>query len=175
VQNSTVTGNSAADLGAGIFSAGSVTLVYATVVGNTALTAFSNIDAQQLTSFGSVVAVAGGPPNCLDSDTNISQGYNFSDDASCGFTQPTDRQDAGDPGLGPLAANGGPTLTRLPAASSPLLDAIPAAACAPGVTADQRGVARPQAGACDIGAVEVAAAPPAPTPAPLVIGPRFTG
>jgi hypothetical protein len=56
----------------------------------------------------------------------VSNGYNFSDDASCGFTSGTDLQNAGDPGLGPLAANGGPTLTRSPLPGSPLIDAIPA-------------------------------------------------
>jgi hypothetical protein len=33
----------------------------------------------------------------------------FSDDASCGFTAATDKQNAGDPGLVALANNGGPT------------------------------------------------------------------
>jgi len=53
------------------------------------------------------------------------------------------------PGLGPLADNGGLTLTHEPEARSPLVDA--GTMC--GAT-DQRGRARPAAGACDIGAVE---------------------
>jgi hypothetical protein len=173
VVNSTITGNRNADLGAGIYSGGSVTLVYATVVDNVAITAFSNIDAQQVSSFGTVVTGGGAPNNCLGAST-VSLGYNFSDDASCSFNQPTDRQSAGSPGLGALAANGGPTLTRLPLVGSPLLDAIPAASCAPGVATDQRGVARPQAGSCDIGAVEVEAFP-VPVPVPVPIRPAFTG
>ncbi len=155
--NSTVTGNRDAEIGAGIFSSGSVSLVYSTVVGNSADVAFSNIDSQQLSSFGSVVA--GGvatQDSCLGTPTSF--GYNFSDDLSCGFTQPTDRQDAGSPGLGELANNGGPTRTMLPAAASPLVNAIPPASCqadgAAGITADQRGIARPQGTGCDIGAVE---------------------
>src|SRR5690606_28129492 len=92
-----------------------------------------------------------------------SAGYNFSDDTSCGLTAATDRQGAGDPQLGPLAANGGPTMTRLPAATSPLVDAIPVASCrddgASDVTTDQRGVTRPQGSGCDIGAVELEQAP----------------
>ena len=108
----------------------------------------------------------------------MSLGYNFSDDATCKFTAPTDRMSAGDPKLGPLASNGGPTQSQLPLAGSPLLDAIPAAACPSDVTTDQRGVARPQAGFCDIGSVEVEVPTPAPlTPVvtPLVVSPRFTG
>ncbi len=55
----------------------------------------------------------------------------------------------GDPLLGALADNGGPTWTLLPGVTSP---AVGAAICGAGDT-DQRGVARP-AGACDMGAVE---------------------
>jgi hypothetical protein len=76
--------------------------------------------------------------------------------------------------LGPLADNGGPTQTRLPQQGSPLLDAIPAAECAPEIATDQRGVARPQGGFCDIGAVEVEVVAPVPV-TPVVVTPRFTG
>jgi hypothetical protein len=82
--------------------------------------------------------------------------------------------------LAALSANGGPTLTRLPATSSPLVDGVPLAQCqadgAAGITADQRGITRPQGAGCDIGAVElVIAAPTPPEAAPLVVTPRFTG
>ena len=56
-----------------------------------------------------------------------------------------------DPRLGPLADNGGPTLTHLPQLGSPLLNAGDAAACP---ATDQRGEPRDD-DACDIGAVEV--------------------
>ena len=112
-------------------------------------------------------------------------GYNFSDDDSCGFSATTDKQNAGDPLLGALAGNGGPTLTRLPQSGSPLIDAIPNANCGDGdtlagfaVTTDQRHLARPEqsGGKCDIGAVEVQLPPaPAPAPAAVVIVPKFTG
>jgi CSLREA domain-containing protein len=67
----------------------------------------------------------------------------------CGLTAPGDQPDT-DPMLGPLADNGGPTLTALPLAGSPLVDS--AGAC---TGADQRGIGRPQGAACDRGAVEV--------------------
>ena len=86
---------------------------------------------------------------------------------------------AGNPLLGALVNNGGPTQTRLPLPSSPLIDAIPTSACqldgASGVTTDQRGFARPSptGDACDIGAAEVQATPTPTTPPPVVA--RFTG
>ena len=63
-----------------------------------------------------------------------------------------------DPLLGPLAANGGPTETHAPLPGSPTIDAGNPAAPGSGGDAcpvdDQRGSPRPQASACDIGAVE---------------------
>jgi hypothetical protein len=66
-------------------------------------------------------------------------------DASCAGV-PT-----GDPRLGALQDNGGPTPTMLPGAGSAALDAV---ACDANVPADERGIARPQGGACDVGAAE---------------------
>ena len=122
-----------------------------------------------------------------------SNGYNWDDDGSCGFTDGTDHSDAGDPQLGALAPNGGPTQTREPVAGSPLIDDIPNAACqddgASGITTDQRGLPRPELAlsGCDIGAVEVQPeppvpptpptppGPPGPTPAAVTVTPTFTG
>jgi CSLREA domain-containing protein len=58
-----------------------------------------------------------------------------------------------DPKLGSLQDNGGPALTLALGAGSAALDAVPAtgAGC---VSTDERGVRRPQHGACDIGAYE---------------------
>ena len=105
-------------------------------------------------------------------------GYNWMSDNSCfpgGSATPaaTDVITTADPQLGPLANNGGPTLTELPASTSPLIDRIPLAACptaplATGITADQRGFARPSGLGCDIGPVEVQV----PT---MAVVPRFTG
>jgi hypothetical protein len=183
VVNSTISGN-AAVTGGGIFTEGALTLVYATVANNSA-SAFANLDAETLTSFASVVALPqGGGINCLTSTT--SNGYNYSDDPSCGFGSGTgDVTDGPDPQLGALGDNGGPTPTMEPAAGSPLLDVIPVASCeadgAAAITADQRGISRPQGSGCDIGAVEVEVAapvppaPPAPPPVPVAAVARFTG
>lgn len=165
VTNSTITGNKAQE-GGGIATSvnvggTAVRLRHATIVGNTAL-AGANIEGEGLESFGSVVALKqGGGDDCLINGSTTTNGHNFSGDASCGFTALTDRQSGGDPLLGALANNGGPTPTRLPQAGSSLVDAITVAACGfGGVVSDQRGVSRPQHMGCDIGAVEVESAPP---------------
>ena len=61
--------------------------------------------------------------------------------------------------LGPLADNGGPTLTHALLAGSVAIDRANAATCAMEAVGgvDQRGGARPQGPACDIGAYEAAA------------------
>ena len=86
-----------------------------------------------------------------------SGGWNLVGDTSCsGLGGPGDQQGV-DALLGALAGNGGPTLTQLPGAGSAAIGAIPAGTvgvCDATTGADQRGVARPQGGACDIGAVE---------------------
>jgi hypothetical protein len=169
VRNLTITGGVASGNGGGIFSSGSTTLVYATIARNSAANV-GNLVTATLESFASVVAGQAGGANCFAENT-ASHGYNFSDDDTCGFSDHTDRQDAGDPQLGPLADNGGPTRTSV-------VD----------ITADQRGVTRPQGPGCDVGAVEVevlippvqpvpptAPAPVPPAPAPVAAVPRFTG
>ena len=57
-----------------------------------------------------------------------------------------------DPLLGPLGDHGGLTPTRLPGMPGAAIDA---GTCAGAPSHDQRGVARPQGAACDIGAVEL--------------------
>ncbi|MEY2454395.1 MAG: hypothetical protein QOD92_3969 [Acidimicrobiaceae bacterium] len=167
IVNSTVANNTP---DVGVFSDESVTLVYATVVDNgSGPENEENVvifNGGGLTSFGSVVAQAkGGADNCfIDGGSTTSNGFNFSDDDTCGFTNAAqgDRQNAGDPALGALGNNGGKTETRKPSDTSPLKDAIAAASCkadgAAEITADQVGTVRPQGSGCDVGAVEVAQA-----------------
>jgi hypothetical protein len=162
--NSTISGNSSGFNVVAISAGGPVRLVYATVADfgtNIRLPSSGG----NLTSFGSVVA------GCvLSGTTTTSNGYNFSFDSSCGFTNTAqgDQQNAGNPELGALADNGGPTRTRLPQPGSPLTDAIPVGSCqadgAAGIAADQRGMTRPQGAGCDIGAVDVEAQPPSNHP-----------
>jgi hypothetical protein len=82
----------------------------------------------------------------------------------------------GDPRLGPLAANGGPTLTFAPGPGSAAIDALAGAACP---ATDQRGLPRPRLGGCDAGAVEVqppaAGAPPGASPTRATAARRVSG
>jgi len=190
IANSTVTGNESFNNTGGVRADGNITLFFATIVGNTGPEG-ANVGTQSaeeiLTSFGSIIALpAGGGANCSLTEPTTSAGYNFSDDPSCDLTETGDIQDGGDPLLGPLADNGGATLTRMPASDSPVIDQIPAGDSCPDpeFPTDQRGIERPVGPACDIGAVE-APLPVPPSPVdpdddraatnPDAVSPRFTG
>ena len=103
------------------------------------------VTAGAATVTGSVLAGSGSVPACAGS---ISGGaYSFAGDVSCGFAL------TGDPVLGVLQANGGPTLTHLPGADSPLVDAIPVGT--PGLCdgthqQDQRTLTRLFGAGCDM-------------------------
>jgi len=180
--NSTVSSNSGIQ-GAGIYNnSGTMTLTNSTVSNNSVS---SNPGASAIhatagasnTFRNTIVANTIGGNNCYTAGPPFASiGSNLSSDASCAFAGPGDLNST-DPLLGPLANNGGPTQTHalctaagVPDASctglSPAIDAGDNVGC-PG--ADQRGVARPQGAACDIGAYEVgslATATPTPTPTP---------
>lgn len=167
VVNSTFEANGARSGGA--LAGVRVDVSYATFSGNEADKA-SAISAADGSVFATVLADAA-VDNCGGSIS--SDGYNWSDDVSCNLTMATDTEDVGgDPGLTALADNGGLTPTMLPEAGSPLLNAIPASVgdC---TGTDQRGITRPQDGACDIGAVEVVATTP-PTE-PTTVPPTTAG
>lgn len=100
-------------------------------------------------------------PDCATSLVTVtSGGYNlFGNTAGCTIAGATANDLVGvDPLLSPLAANGGPTLTRMIGAASPALDAGNPAGCTDigggPLAVDQRGAVRPVGPACDIGAVE---------------------
>lgn len=96
------------------------------------------------------VLVADSQPNsnCFFPTAPLSVVHSLSSDDSCGFA--TEAQNL-DLKLGALANHGGFTRTHLPLPGSPALDkGYPF-----GFTEDQRGIARPQGAAVDVGAVEV--------------------
>jgi len=153
--NSTVSGNINSS---GIFSGGSLgyrvgrlTVINSTVSDNSDGGIY--VDEGGFGISNSIVADNSGPvgANCGGFAANNSLGYNLTDDTSCGFTEPSDLIVA-DAMLGPLQDNGGPTETHDLLPGSPAIDAG-SMDCPPPDT-DQRGVARPQGTACDIGAVE---------------------
>lgn len=100
-----------------------------------------------------------------------SEGYNLEDGDSCLFTSTGDKDAASK--LGALADNGGGTNTHALAADSAAVNAAESDGC-PSV--DQRDVARPQDGKCDIGAFERVPDPPQQTApqqqTPAAQGPR---
>ena len=85
-----------------------------------------------------------------------SNGYNLVGDgtAMSAFNQTGDVNNNADPGLSPLAENGGPTRTRASTPASPARDTGSTT-----LTVDQRGVARPFGPADDKGAYEFAPTP----------------
>jgi hypothetical protein len=88
------------------------------------------------------------PTNC--SGTVTDAGHNLSSDGSCAFNGAGSMNNT-DPKLGPLADNGGPTLSMALLPGSPAINAgDPASA----PTTDQRGIPRPQGPGVDIGAYE---------------------
>ena len=85
----------------------------------------------------------------------ISLNYNIeSPGNTCDFDQLTDQVNVTTEALalGPLTHNGGPTETKALLPGSVAIDAIPPEMCE--ADKDQRGVARPQGAACDVGAFE---------------------
>jgi hypothetical protein len=95
-----------------------------------------------------IVLAANVPSNGCGTITDT--GHNLSSDGSCAFTGVGSLNNI-DPKLGPLADNGGPTLTMALLSSSPAIDAGDTAA---GPPTDQRGYPRPFSLAADIGAFE---------------------
>jgi hypothetical protein len=167
VSNSTLSGNSAEE-GGGIYNSdpdGTVTVSNSTISDNSA-------------SFGGginnkVVLASVGPSaifkNTIVADNHASlivpdvrgpfnsQGHNLIGQSECTDGCFTNEDLVGttanpiDPMLGPLANNGGPTLTHALLEGSPAIDK---GVAVEGITTDQRGFARPQGTAPDIGSFE---------------------
>ena len=163
--NSTVSGNSttgAGAAGAGVWNSGTATLTDCTVAYNSgAGTTFGGAGVHTFNSItlrNTIVArnnLSGGQngPDVVGSVT--SQGHNLigvADSSSTGFSNGVNGDQVGttaaplDPKLGPLADNGGPTLTHALLAGSPALDAgnnsLAKDANNDTLTTDQRGVGR---------------------------------
>jgi hypothetical protein len=145
---STISGNVADEMGGGIVNDGTVTLTATILAGN-------------------VADLGDEPQDCAGAASSfVSKGYNLFG-TPCGASQATDLVGAADAPLDALlkvlGSYGGPTQTMVPTPKSPAVNRIPVGAtssdgtialCPASGTTDQRGIARPQAGACDIGAVE---------------------
>ncbi len=175
VTNSTVSGNSAGVHGGGIANfAGSFDLKHSTVTNNSAPAAngggvasftSSQTSAIVTTIYSSVIAgnsssdidqiVFSGLPAAPENSV-FSDGFNVIGNGNAvpdRFTGPSDQTFVVNPGLNPLADNGGPTLTHALLASSPALDAGETTSTE---NLDQRGTGFPRLSGSnvDVGAFE---------------------
>jgi CSLREA domain-containing protein len=172
VQDSTLTGNATgrggaagtpgapagAAAGAGTSGAGGAlnqsstgaTLVQSTVAGNTAAGIAGGLNAGgAITIENSIIASnhSGSVNSNCGGTMYTKRGTNiFFGDNTCGTQR-------ADPQLRPLADNGGPTETMALSSGGSAVDVVATNDC---LSADQRGVARPQGVACDAGAYELA-------------------
>ncbi len=154
--NVTFSGNTAINRGGGLDNAGRVTLTNVTFSGNTAsdgggFYAFVQAGFSSLTN----TLLAGNTGGNCSGRTLLIQNLanNLDDGETCGFDTAYGSLSNTAPLLGVLGDYGGPTQTI------PLLPGSPAIDGGTGATGgcpatDQRGVARPQEAACDIGAFE---------------------
>jgi hypothetical protein len=155
LEQSTVSGNGATgpNGGGGLAlqqSSARATLLWSTVTNNLA----SAGPGGGLLILAGPVAVAstilaGNHPDDCGGIPLTSAGHNLQGDGSCTLGTVTDL--VGDPLLGPLADNGGPTPTHALLPGSLAVDQGGDGPCPP---ADQRGLPRPQGASCDAGAVE---------------------
>jgi hypothetical protein len=154
ISNTTFYSNSSTYVGGAIAAAGPVSITNSTIFGNSASTSGGGI----IVAFGNVVLrntiVAASPSggNCFGSITN--GGNNIEDGTTCGWLFNNGSKSDTNPWLGPLADNGGPTLTMALLAGSPAINGVifnTPNRCPP---TDQRGATRPIGPRCDIGAYE---------------------
>ncbi|RME80717.1 MAG: PKD domain-containing protein, partial [Caldilineae bacterium] len=157
VTNSTVFSNTAGS-GGGIYNAsgGTVQIAQATLADNTGGTIDNAGDVGAVRVGSSILSVAGGGALCQGNGV-ASDDYNLLQGTCADLSQSNDT--SGDPQLGPLRDNGGPTLTLDLGPDSAAIEAgPPAEACT--VQTDQRGKPRPfdMSGGgsprCDSGAIE---------------------
>jgi len=162
IENSTISGNSAIGLAGlacqAIANEGELHLAFVTLVYNE-LTGIGTGDGPALTTLRSSIVVGNAPQNCIGTE-NGSEGYNLFGDDTCPADLTLEDQvlsTGQDPLLGPLADNGGPTLTHALLLGSPALDhGGPVPPC---TSIDQRYRPRPRnvfgsPAACDVGAYE---------------------
>ncbi len=166
ISNSTISGNTSSNDGGGIGNIGTLDLDSVTVTANSAQGAvgggagagvFTGASGT-LTTRNSILAGNLDAEDCWAASPVTDGGHNLVEtQINCGFVNGVNGNIVGQAAvLGPLHNNGGPTRTHLPNVGSPAINAGDTP-----LATDQRGIARPQGPADDIGAVEVEASCPA--------------
>lgn len=147
--NSTVSGNTGVSSSGGILlvGGGTLALTNVTITGNAGAGIYSFPSANTSTIRNTIIG--GG---CQGGPLGASGDYNLETGESCGLSGGHNLTGM-NPQLAPLANNGGPTQTHALLPYSPAINAAGTSANGCPAT-DQRGVTRPQRGACDIGAFE---------------------
>jgi CSLREA domain-containing protein len=153
VTNSTWYGNSGTSAAGGLFSYGDtghesiMWIRNSTLSGNSSPVGGGIINGANSTLYmwNTIVADSPSGGDCVNDGTIAANINNLIEDGTCSPAV------TGDPLLGPLADNGGPTQTMALGVGSPAIDAGDDATCE---AVDQRGVSRPQGVHCDIGAYE---------------------
>ena len=146
VTNSTFYSNTASTLGGGLANAGTLTVTNSTFYSNTASVVGGGIH-NNGTLLLQDTLIAGNLGGDCAGTTFTADKYNLATSACANATV----TDTAHVKLGPLANNGGNTLTLALLAGSAAIDAGNDAVCP---RTDQRGVARPQGKHCDVGAYE---------------------
>ena len=160
--NTTVSGNTAHFFG-GIKTGSGFSGVGTLILANCTIT--NNVSTGNNTPGGLSITPGGGSvPNPVTTIKNSIIAGNTPSNVGGPIASQTFSITGGDPVLGPLANNGGLTLTHAPQLASPAIDGGDPAGCSDALGnslgADQRGILRPQDGdgngsfICDMGAVE---------------------
>lgn len=163
--NSTISGNSSASYGAGVGSQDAqLEITHSTIADNLGWQYAGGISVSGYTAIVTNTILR----NPAVGDCNIQPipsdgGGNIASDNHCFFSAATSANNI-DPLLGPLADNGGPSLTYALQSGSPAINRIPSADCV--LSSDQRGAPRPQGAGCDSGAFEYNSVVPSPTQIP---------
>lgn len=148
VTNSTLYANTANIQGGGINSGATSNITNSTLFSNTAGTSGGGIQINSPTTLRNTIVANSTNGNC--SSSAIDGGNNLESANDCGLTASSSITNT-NPALGPLANNGGATLTMALLAGSFAIDKGNDATCP---ATDQRGVTRPIGAHCDIGAFE---------------------
>jgi uncharacterized repeat protein (TIGR01451 family) len=171
MNNSTLSNNSADNIGGIDNHAGTLILTHSTMAENSANTiggiySHNSFVSAHFTLNSSIIANPTSSGDCINVDGSVTSSYSLIADSNntCGLIDGIDNNLIGhDPLLLPLADNGGNTWTHALLPTSPAVDHVSVSSngCGTIIVTDQRGVTRPQDGdgdgtlSCDIGAFEI--------------------